>query len=291
MTHRDRPDIDTKSPPFDHLKNVQWLSTDRSGRDSFAHARHHLYVGRDKRTNTNVLVKLAAKPGAIYQENLNNEIAALTTINDALPASRTYPLVRDHGRLSDGRVFLVTSLFDEFPLATAIGDEPLPARTVSYLLATLAVADALIELHGLPIFHVDLNPMNILYRVEKGRPVIRIVDFESAYDPARHAAGVFYNPPTTPRFSAPEVTQRPPDARADVFSLGAVAYTMLAGHRWTWQGDAGDCLAVDTDLDDPIRKVLRRAVDPDPDSRYPAVEPFRASIAEYLERIWPGRDW
>jgi len=40
--------------------------------------------------------------------------------------------------------------------------------------------------------------MNILYRAEKGQPVIRIVDFESSYEAARHSGGPFYNPPTTP---------------------------------------------------------------------------------------------
>ena len=80
------------------------------------------------------------------------------------------------------------------------------------------MAKALGELHRLQIVHVDLNPMNILYRVEKDYPVVRLVDFESSYARARHAAGVFYSPPTTPRFSAPEVSSQAPDARADVYS-------------------------------------------------------------------------
>jgi len=55
---------------------------------------------------------------------------------------------------------------------------------VAHLRAAIEVARALTDLHRLPIFHVDLNPMNILYRVDKGRPVIRIVDFESSYEQA-----------------------------------------------------------------------------------------------------------
>jgi serine/threonine protein kinase len=74
-------------------------------------------------------------------------------------------------------LYLAISLFDEFPLAASIGAERVPAKMVAYLRAALEVAKALIELHSLGIVHVDLNPMNILYRVERGKPIVRIVDF------------------------------------------------------------------------------------------------------------------
>src|SRR5688500_19203652 len=123
------------------------------------------------------------------------------------------------------------SLFDESPLGTTIGPERLPHRLVAHLRTSLEVARALADLHQLQIFHVDLNPMNILYRVAEGRPVIRIVDFESSYEVARHSNGVTYNPPITPGFAAPELVHgRPPDGRADASSLGAVLYTLLAGY-------------------------------------------------------------
>src|SRR5688572_2980015 len=166
-----------------------------------------------------------------------NEIATLSTINRDLPDSRYFPLLWDHGRLSDGRVFLIMSLFDELPLAATIGPERMPHRLVAYLRTTLEVATALADLHRIGIFHVDLNPMNILYRAEQGRPVIRIVDFESSYEVARHSNGVVYNPPTTPTFCAPEVHDRAPDGRSDVFSLAAVLYTMIAGYGWTWDAE------------------------------------------------------
>jgi serine/threonine protein kinase len=56
--------------------------------------------------------------------------------------------------------------------------------------------------------------------------------------------------PTTTGYSAPEVSQQPPDARADVFSLGAVLYTMLAGYHWTASGE-------------PQARVGRIAADPE----------------------------
>ena len=141
--------------------------------------RHQLYVARDERSWANVLIKVTSKPGLVYEQDLTNEIASLSTINRELPDSHYFPVLEEHGRLRDDRVYLTMSCFDEWPLATAIGSEPIPARLVAHLRTTIEVAKALAELHSLKIWHVDLNPMNILCRWESGKPVIRIVDFES----------------------------------------------------------------------------------------------------------------
>lgn len=291
MPHRDQIDIDGTLPPFDQFTSIRRLASDRRGHASAEHARHQLYVGRDERNPTGVLIKLTSKPGLIYEHNLTNEIASLSTINRELPASRHFPVIREHGRLPDSRVYLISTLFEEFPLATTIGPERVPLKMVASLRTVLEVAKAVAEFHRLDIFHVDLNPMNILHRAEKGRPVIRIVDFESSYERARHTTGVFYNPPTTPGFSAPEVPGRAPDARSDLFSLGSVLYTMVAGYGWTWGGDPATRIEADREIDPELKLILLTTVDPDPDRRYPSVEEFYTVLAAYLERIWPGRSW
>jgi hypothetical protein len=131
--------------------------------------------------------------------------------------------------------------------------------------------------------------MNVLYRTEQRAPVVRIVDFESAYETARHGAGAFYNPPTTSGFSAPEVPDQPPDARADVFSLGALLYTTIAGYQWTWEGDVSAHVAADARIDSDLVTVLLIATDRDRDRRYRSVRDMCAALAGYLEGIWPGR--
>lgn len=282
-------DIDWKSPPLDQFGGIHRLAAARSGHGSGEYARHQLYVARDRRTRANVLIKVTSKPGLVYEQDLVNEIATLSTINRELPASRHFPVLFEDGRLRDGRVYLTTSFFDEWPVATAIGPERLPRRTMLYLKAAIEVAKALNELHSLRIWHVDLNPMNILYRSEGGTPVIRIVDFESSYEAARHATGVFYNPPTTSGYTAPELSRQVPDARSDVFSLGAVLYTMLAGHHWAWPGDAGRSVAADPEVASELRTILLRAVDANPDRRFDSVDRLRAALVAYLEAHWPGR--
>jgi len=280
-----------RSAPFTRFRNIQRLGQDRSGHASVEHVRHQLYVGRDTETRANALIKVATKPGLVYQHNLTNEIATLSTINRELPDSRYFPLLWDHGRLADGRVFLIMSLFDEWPLATTIGPERIPERLVAHIRTALEVATALDDLHRIPVFHVDLNPMNILYRSEKGRPVIRIVDFESSYDVARFSNGAFYSPPTTSGFSAPEVHVRAPDGRADVFSLGAVLCTMIAGYGTIWGEELSPRIEADAGLDGALKAILLKAVERDEDRRYQSIQEMHAALAGYLELIWPARSW
>lgn len=284
-------EIDRAAAPFDRFTTVHRLGPDRRGHTAAEHARHQLFVGRHRQTRRTLLVKLATRPGKIYQHDLTNEIATLSTINRELPDSRCFPVVYDHGQRTDGRVYLISTFFDELPLATSIGTEWAPDRLVAHLRTALEVAKAVVALHGLQIFHVDLNLMNILHRVEKGRPIIRIVDFESSYEAARHSSGVFYSPPTTTGYSAPEVSQQPPDARADVFSLGAVLYTTLAGYHWAARGEPRTRIEADRNLDPELRDILLRAVAPSPDDRYASADDFSTALAGYLERIWPGRTW
>lgn len=292
MPARDQLDIDRKSAPFSGLTGIRRLDSHRSGHASIEHARHQLYVGTEKKTSTHVLVKVTSKPGVFYQQDLSNEIATLLTINRDLPRSRYFAEVREHGALRDSRTYLVTSLFDELPLAATIGPERMPGRLVGHLRMAIETTRALMELHGIGVFHVDLNTMNILFRSELGKPIVRIVDFESSYEVARHGrAGSFYNPPTTPRYSAPELTERAPDARSDIFSLGAVLYTALAGLDWTWRGDAHSSVAADPALDPPLREILLTAVSNKPDKRFASAKAMQEALGAYLERIWPGREW
>jgi serine/threonine protein kinase len=278
-------DFDATSPPFDRFGDIKRLAKNRRGQVSFENARHHLYVGRDKSSHANVLIKMTARPGRIYQDNLENEIASLSKIRESIPESPYFPVIKASGKLRDGRVYIIASFFDEFPLANAIGPDRIPAKTNTYIRIAMEIATAFAELHSVRIYHVDLNPMNILLRLDHGRPIIRIIDFESSFDWDRHSSGPAYDPVRTPGYSAPEISSQAPDPRADVFSLGAVLYTMLAGYEWTWKDDAWKCVDGDRDIDADLKKIIRQAVDPDPDNRYSSMEEFHASLAARLEKV------
>jgi serine/threonine protein kinase len=282
--------VDLDSPRLKRLRNVHRLGRERSGHASEEHVRHQLYVGQDKESNARALLKVTTRPGIVYERNLVNEAGVLSTINRELPSSRHFPLLLDHGRLRDTRMFVLMSFFDEWPLATTIGPERRPDRLVGHLGTAIAVGEALVGLHQVGIFHVDLNPMNILYRSHKGTPVIRIVDFESAYEVARHTnGGAFYNPPTTSGFTAPEVSGQAPDGRADVYSLGAVLYTMIAGYQWTWGQEVTAAVAADLEIDRELQSILLTAVDRTPARRYQSIEDMCAALAAYQASIWSGQ--
>jgi serine/threonine protein kinase len=110
-----------------------------------------------------------------------------------------------------------------------------PARVCEIL---TAVCDAVGAAHRNGVLHRDLKPENVL--IVETAPVAKVLDFgvaklqdEASSDlQATRAtfdtrAGVVVG---TPAYMAPEQLRGVPvDARADVFSLGVMAYEMLAG--------------------------------------------------------------
>lgn len=85
-------------------------------------------------------------------------------------------------------------------------------------------------LHSQGVVHRDLKPSNILYVDESGNPEsIRICDFGFAKQ-LRAENGLLMTPCYTANFVAPEVLKRQGyDAACDIWSLGILLYTMLAG--------------------------------------------------------------
>ena len=289
MAHRAPVDIDCASPPFDHFTSIHRPAPDRSGHGE--HARHHLYVGRDKRTSTGVLVKLTSKPGLIYQQNLTNEIETLSAINRYLPDSRYFPEVREHGRLRDGRVFLITSLFSELPLAMAIGTERIPARLVAHLRTALGVGRALMDLHSrshlprrsesderaLPLGARQTRDQNRRFRiVGRARPACGWCFLQSADD------------------------SRLLSARGRPSGAGCALGCVLPGCGALY--DAG---RIPMDVGIRRRYVHREGprdrsgaeagsfhrYGPRPGKRYPSMQEFHSALAVHLEEIWPGRSW
>nr|CAD7453030.1 unnamed protein product [Timema tahoe] len=80
------------------------------------------------------------------------------------------------------------------------------------------------------VVHRDLKPANILYASETSNPeALRICDFGFAKQ-LRAENGLLMTPCYTANFVAPEVLKRQGyDAACDIWSLGILLYTMLAG--------------------------------------------------------------
>ncbi len=144
----------------------------------------------------------------------------------------------DFGKLPDGSFFLVLEYVEGRSLRALVDLGPLdPARAAHIARQMLA---ALVRAHGLGIVHRDLKPENVMLVERDGdQDFVKVLDFGIAKvqmgELAKRAggtgpltqAGLVYG---TPEYMAPEqALGQDVDARADLYSLGAMLYEMLTG--------------------------------------------------------------
>ncbi|CAK8686112.1 ribosomal protein S6 kinase alpha-3-like [Clavelina lepadiformis] len=131
----------------------------------------------------------------------------------------------------DGQhVFLVTELMKGGELLDKIlRQKYFTEKEASSVLKT--VAKVVEYLHKNGVVHRDLKPSNVLYADETGNPEsIRVCDFGFAKQ-LRHDNGLLMTPCYTANFVAPEVLKKKGyDEACDIWSLGVLLYTMLAGY-------------------------------------------------------------
>uniref|UniRef100_A0A672J816 Ribosomal protein S6 kinase n=1 Tax=Salarias fasciatus TaxID=181472 RepID=A0A672J816_SALFA len=137
--------------------------------------------------------------------------------------------VREHVYDNGKQVFLVTELMRGGELLDRILKQKFfSEREASAVLYT--ITKTVEYLHSQGVVHRDLKPSNILYVDESGNPEsIRICDFGFAKQ-LRANNGLLMTPCYTANFVAPEVLKRQGyDVGCDIWSLGVLLYTMLAG--------------------------------------------------------------
>ena len=154
-----------------------------------------------------------------------------------LTARLTHPntiTLFDYGRTHDGVFYYAMELLDGANLQriVAVSGAQKPGRVVRIL--TMACG-ALTEAHAIGLIHRDIKPANIMLCTQGGeRDVVKLLDFglvkelEVDRDVGLTAASTLTG---TPQYMAPESILKPDaaDARTDIYSLGAVAYYLLAG--------------------------------------------------------------
>jgi serine/threonine-protein kinase len=140
----------------------------------------------------------------------------------------------DYGHSDDGTFYYVMEYLPGKSLADLVEKHgPLsPARVVSLLEQT---CEALSEAHSLGLIHRDIKPGNI-FAAERGGvfDVAKLLDFGLAKPIASNGDVALTQEGTitgSPLFMAPEQASGDgePDARSDIYALGAVAYYLLTG--------------------------------------------------------------
>jgi serine/threonine-protein kinase len=141
----------------------------------------------------------------------------------------------DFGVTEEGRLYLVMELLEGKNLDLLVREQgPLPpARVVNIL---RQVCDSLEEAHTYGLIHRDITPANIhIGQLGLQDDFVKVLDFglvRSVAGPSEESlTGATGMAPGTPAYMAPEMAHdRTVDGRADLYSLGCVAYYLLTGH-------------------------------------------------------------
>ena len=141
--------------------------------------------------------------------------------------------IHDFGRTPDGRLYLAMELLDGETLDAALArDRQMPVERVADVI--IQVGEALVEAHAVGFVHRDLRPRNVFLAVRRGKAnFVKLLDFglsklvESGGAAASTSLGMTFG---DPRYMSPEQARGDAiDRRADIYSLGCIAYEMLTG--------------------------------------------------------------
>jgi len=204
--------------------------------------------------------------------------------------------VYDAGSLDDDRPYLVMSYADQGTLADRLELEGLTVPQACEVIRQ--VGEGLHALHERDVLHRDIKPANVLFRTvdtSNGRPdaaPVRAMVADLGLGKALDVSSRLTMIAGTPSFVAPEQAQGESlDARADQFSLAALAYLLLTGRppysHSTLSAAASpappDPMSTDErPFPQSVEDVVRRGLAADRDDRYPDVMAFVTALRESL---------
>jgi eukaryotic-like serine/threonine-protein kinase len=195
---------------------------------------------------------------------------------------------------SEGRTcYLVTELLEGETLRARLAGGALPVRRAVEI--AIQIARGLAAAHEQGIVHRDLKPEN-LFLTRDGQ--VKILDFGLAKLPppgsATGLAAATTVPGTEPGvvmgtapYMAPEQAKGlPVDARADLFSLGAILYEMLSGRRAFQGGSSAEVLSAVLRQDPPelegtplaVELVVRHCLEKDREARFQSARDFAFAL-------------
>ncbi len=197
-----------------------------------------VYRARDLVTGGPVAVKVVKRPSSEAALRFEREARILARLSQGEAAAASEAIVGyvEHGHTGEGDMFLVMEWLEGESLSERLAQRGLTlAESVAL---GRRIAAALGYAHASGVVHRDVKPSNVF--LPRGRvELAKLVDFGIAHLAAQEGeltkTGVMLG---TPAYIAPEQArgERAIDARADVFSLGAVLYKCLTG-RPPFTGD------------------------------------------------------
>ncbi|MBI2892936.1 MAG: serine/threonine protein kinase [Deltaproteobacteria bacterium] len=250
-----------------------------------------------------VLRGLGATGQAAAEERLRREARTLAAIGHP-----NIVQIFDIGRTHHGAPFLVMELLEgETLFDRASRERQLPIKRAVEIVAD--VLSALQAVHAKGIVHRDMKPENVfLARDATGRETVKLLDLgiakalvPEANAPALTETGAIVG---TPYYMAPEQAMGSPDidGRADLYAVGGILYTLLAGKtpftasnvlallRMIVDTDPAPVEQLRQDVPAALGEVIRRAMSRDRSERFPDAQAFLEALAPFATLIMPRQD-
>jgi tetratricopeptide (TPR) repeat protein len=250
-----------------------------------------VFRARDERLDRDVALKTLPKLSLLSEaarRQFRREALSLAKISDPHVA-----IAFDFGQ-DNGIDYLVTEYVPGLTLEAKLTGRPLPEAEVFQLGKQLA--SGLEAAHKEGVIHRDLKPSNVKVTPD-GR--LKILDFGLAYILKTEIEATaestltesYSDAGTLPYMSPEQLRGQKPDARADVWSAGAVLYEMSTGKRIFGELNRGPLVAailesapaapreVNPKISDGLERVILRALQKDPKERYQSAGDLRIDLA------------
>ncbi|MHC4879896.1 MAG: serine/threonine protein kinase [Planctomycetota bacterium] len=232
-----------------------------------------VWLARDERTNKRVAIKLYSNRRGIDWTQLNREVEKLALLD----ASRNIVHLLDVGWQHDPPYFVMEYLaggsLEEYirEHGTLTADDAV--RIVR------AVCEALVYAHGRGILHCDLKPANVLLDAALEPKLCDFGQSRLLEESNASLGTLFYMPPEQADLQAV------PNARWDVYSLGALLYFMLVGKPPLRTGELLDQLGAVDSLEKRLgiyREIVTSQPSPRAHHRVQGVD--RRGLADIIDR-------
>ncbi len=210
--------------------------------------------------------------------------------------------VTDVDQANEGVAYIVMELLEGESLMKILERERKLSTDVA-LDYTVQMLSGVEAAHGAGVVHRDLKPDNVFVVTTPQGPLVKLLDFGIAklrtskeFQVGLTRPGVMMG---TPEYMAPEqaFAADSVDARADIYSIGAMLYEMLAGSRPAHGEDAQQIAAfilsgkvarlnrVNTSVPEALADVIHRAMSPAPSDRFATATDLRDALLPYCRSL------